>query len=34
VNDAPEEEDDSPLERDELELPDGRRLILYASPDE
>jgi hypothetical protein len=29
-----EEEDGSPLERDEIELPDGRRLILYSSRDE
>jgi hypothetical protein len=34
VNHTPEEGDDSPLERDEIELPDGRRLILYSSRDE
>jgi hypothetical protein len=33
VNGA-QEEDGSPLERDEIELPDGRRLILYSSRDE
>jgi hypothetical protein len=33
VNGA-QEEDESPLERDEIELPDGRRLILYSSRDE
>jgi hypothetical protein len=29
-----EEPDDSPLEREEIELPDGRRLILYALAEE
>jgi hypothetical protein len=27
-------EPESPLEREEVELPDGRRLILYSLPDE
>jgi hypothetical protein len=26
--------EEPPLEREEIELPDGRRLILYSSPEE
>ena len=29
-----EEPDEAPLEREEVELPDGRRLILYSLRDE
>jgi hypothetical protein len=29
-----EESDESPLEREELTLPDGRRLLLYTAPEE
>ena len=31
---APEHPDDPPLEREELTLPDGRRLILYSRVEE
>jgi hypothetical protein len=27
-------DDDAPLEREEIELPDGRRLILYSLAEE
>jgi hypothetical protein len=29
-----DETDESPLEREEVDLPDGRRLLLYTVPDD